>query len=241
MALASATVNKAAIKRWGIAGALAGAIIAILCALLAWHYKDGWLPQYLEFREITVAWLQHVHPALFFLLMATVPILPVPMSPFYLATGIFPTPVALLGIAIAIPTNLALTYWLVQTLMRPLALRLLNGAGLNIPKATSKRNEIIFTVFVRVCGMPYTLQNYILSLSHIPFRTYMMVGVPLQLVPAVAMMLLGDSLLRGEGRKALIALAILVALAILTKLAKDILQQRRAVRPAASDDVDPAL
>jgi uncharacterized membrane protein YdjX (TVP38/TMEM64 family) len=229
-------VNKAALKRWGIAGAVAGAAVAALCAYAAWEHKDLWLPQYLHWRDAAVAWLQQVNPALFFLLMATVPALPVPMSPFYLASGIFPTPVALLGICIAIPANIAITYWLVRTLMRPLALRLLKGAGREIPRASTKRGEIIFSVFVRVCGMPYTLQNYILALSHIPFGTYMAVGVPLQFAPAVAMMFLGDSLLKGEGRKALIALGILVALGILTKLTKDILQKRRAGRATITED-----
>ena len=234
-------MDKAALRRWGIAGAIVAAVAAAACALLAWEYKDLWLPQYLLWRNVTVAWLQQVNPALFFLLMATVPALPVPMSPFYLASGIFPTPVALLGICIAIPANIAITYWLVRTLMRPLALRLLKGAGMEIPRASTKRGEIIFSVFVRVCGMPYTLQNYILSLSHIPFGTYMAVGVPLQIAPAVAMMFLGDSLLKGEGRKALIALGILVALGILTKLTKDVLQKRKAVRALSTDNPDAPL
>lgn len=235
--LASALkVNKEAIRRWCIIGVAVGALAAIVCTGLAFHYKDLWVPAYVEYRDLSVNWLKQIPAPLFFLLLATVPIVPIPMSIFYISTGIYPTPVALLGILIAVPTNLALTYWLVRTLMKPLALRILGRMGLEIPKARTKKGEVMFSVLIRVCGMPYTPQNYILSLSHIPFRTYMMVGVPLQVAPAIAMMLLGDSLMHGEGKKAFIALGIIVALGVATKLTKDYLQKRRACRAELGED-----
>lgn len=224
-------MDKSKLKRWGIAVAVFGALVSTCCAAVAFHYKDAWFPLYLEWRDYALEWLQHVPAWLFFLLLATLPVLPVPMSFFYLSTGIFPRPVALLGICLAIPANLAISYWLVRSLLHPLAVRMLERANLKIPHAKTKKGEVLFSVLVRICGMPYTFQNYILALSHIPFMTYMLVGIPLQIAPAILMMFVSSSLLKGEGQKALMALGLLVALGILTKLARDILTRRKAALP----------
>jgi uncharacterized membrane protein YdjX (TVP38/TMEM64 family) len=231
-------VDNKALKRWAIILGSLGLLTAAALAFLAWETKGVWLPEYIAARNEVTAWLQHVSPLAFFALMATVPIVPVPMSIFYFSCGIFPTPVALAGILIAIPINFAITYWLAKHLLRPLAEKLLAKAGLKIPQPSSRKNGILFSIFIRICGTPYTLQNYIIPLAGVSFRDYMIFGLPFQYIPAIAMMLLGNSLLHGEGRKAVIAIAILVAVAIATKLAKDYFSKRKALQNGAAPSTD---
>lgn len=223
-------MDKTAIKRWGIILGSLGALILAVCAVFAWQTRDVWLPQYIALRGEFTEWLKHISPLAFFSLMAVVPIVPVPMSIFYLSCGIFPPLVGLLGILIAIPLNFAITYWLSTSLMRPLAEKLLARAGRKIPQPSTRRNGILFSIFIRICGMPYTLQNYIIPLAGVSFRDYMLFGLPFQYIPAIAMMFLGNSLLHGEGGKAILAVAVLVAVAIATKFAKDYFNRRKALQ-----------
>lgn len=228
-----ACVDKTALKRWGIILGCAGAVIAAACAFLAWESKDIWLPQYIAIRGEAEAWLKNISPLAFFSLMAVVPIVPVPMSIFYLSCGIFPPAVALLGILIAIPINFAITYWLAKTLLHPLATKLLARANLKIPAPSSRKNGILFSIFIRICGTPYTLQNYIIPLAGVSFRDYLLFGLPFQYIPAIAMMFLGNSILHGKGRNAVLAIVALVAVVIATKLAKDYFTRRKAPQNAA--------
>jgi len=230
-------VDKQRLKRFAlIGGAIALAVLAA-CALVAWEYKDAWMPYLAQLRASANGWLTSLraHPLAFFAIMATLPIIPVPMSPFYLATGAFPTPVAVAGILIAIPINFAITYWLAVTFMRPLAEKLLARANMKIPEPSSRRNGILFSIFVRACGSPYTLQNYIIPLAKVNFRDYMLFGLPFQFIPAFVMMFLGDSLLKGQVGKAFLAIAVLVCLGILTKLLKDYMDRRKAAQDAAAE------
>ena len=225
-----ARVDKTAIKRWGILIGVAGTIIALAAAFLAWETKDAWLPQYVVMRDELTLWLKNVNPFLFFTLLAIVPLVPFPVSIFYVSCGIFPPAVGIIGILIALPVNLSITYWLSRTLLHPLAVRLLKRANLTIPAPSSRRNGILFSIFIRCCGTPFTLQNYIISLAGVSFRDYMIFGLPFLYIPAIAMMYLGNSLLNGKGRTAIAAIMVLVAVAVAAKLGKDYLDRRRAAR-----------
>jgi uncharacterized membrane protein YdjX (TVP38/TMEM64 family) len=220
-------VDRSTLKRWGI---ISGCIALVLCAaaaFAAWEYRDAWMPLVARSRDWAQAWLRHVDPLVFFVLMAIIPIVPVPMSLFYISTGIFPAPVAIAGILIAIPVNFAITYWLVMTLMRPLSEKLLAKAGMKIPQFSTRKNGILFSIFIRACGTPYTLQNYMIPLSGVKFRDYMIFGLPFQYIPAFAMMCLSDSILHGGVRKGIIAVAVLICAAIATKLATDYLRKKK--------------
>jgi len=221
-------VDKASLKRYGIIAGCVAVVVFAAAAFLAWEYRETWMPIASGTRAFALEWLRHVDPLLFFTLLAIVPILPIPISFFYISTGIFPAPVAIVGILIAIPVNFAITYWLVMTFMKPLAEKLLAKADMKIPKFSSRRNGILFSVFIRVCGTPYTLQNYIIPLSGVSFRDYMIFGLPFQYIPAFAMMCLSDSILHGGARKGILAIAVLVCVAIATKLAADYLKRKNA-------------
>lgn len=221
-------MDKKAVRRWGLVVGGIGLVLVLFCAFAAWESRDTWFPQYLALRDQVMEWLRHVNPVLFFTLMAVVPVAPVPMSIFYLSAGIFPLPVALLGITIAIPANLAITYWLTRTILHPLATKLLARADMKIPRLSCRRNELLFAVIIRCCGTPYTLQNYIIPLAGIKFRDFMLIGIPFQYVPAVAMVFFGNSLLKGEFKKALVAIVALVVLGTLTKLIHSRLAGKKA-------------
>lgn len=223
-------MEKRTIQRLAVAGGLILLAVFAVFAVLVWGHRAEILARYVEFRQWADAWLRQVNPVVFFALLAVVPIVPVPVSIFYLGSGIFPWPVATAGLLIAIPINFTLTYWLARSFMHPLAVRLLARAGKTIPKPSSDKNEILFCILIRVCGTPYTLQNYLIPLAGVKFRRYMLLGLPFQYIPAFAMMLVGDSLLKGQAGKAVLGIGILVAVGIFAKLAKDWLERRRTAR-----------
>jgi uncharacterized membrane protein YdjX (TVP38/TMEM64 family) len=220
-------VDKTSLKRYGIIAGCVAAIIIAAAAIFAFETRESWMPLVAEARAWTQDWLRHVDPFVFFTMLAVVPVLPVPISLFYISTGIFPTPVAIIGILIAIPINFAITYWLAKSLMKPLAEKLLARADMKIPQFSSRKNGILFSIFIRVCGTPYTLQNYIIPLAGVSFRDYMIYGLPFQYIPAFAMMCLGDSIIHGGARKGILAVAVLVCVAIATKLTTDYLRRKK--------------
>ncbi len=229
-------MEKRSVQRLLAGLVVAALILGAVLAFFAWEYRAELATGYAQARAAADVWLRHVSPLVFFTLMAVLPVVPVPVSPFYLGCGIFPLPVALAGILIAIPVNFAITYWLVKTLMKPLAERLLARAGKTIPRPSSDRNEVLFCILIRVCGTPYTLQNYIIPLAGVRFRRYMILGLPFQYIPAIAMMLVGDSLLKGEAGKAILGIGILVAIGILAKFTKDKLTKRKMAQAEAAQD-----
>jgi uncharacterized membrane protein YdjX (TVP38/TMEM64 family) len=229
-------VEKRSVKRILAGLVVAALLLGAVLAFFAWEYRAELASGLAQARAAADVWLAHVSPLVFFSLMAVLPVVPVPVSPFYLGCGIFPLPVALAGILIAIPVNFAITYWLVKTLMKPLAERLLARAGKTIPKPSTDKNEVLFCILIRVCGTPYTLQNYIIPLAGVKFRRYMLLGLPFQYIPAIAMMLVGDSLLKGEAGKAALGIGLLVAVGILAKFAKDRLAGKKLPQTEAATD-----
>lgn len=215
--------------RFAAVAALLLAGVFAVAAVLAWQQQALWMPEAVRLRDASLALLREVHPAVFFMLLATVPVIPVPIMPFYLTAAIYPIYVSLPGLVFAISFNLAISYWLGNTLLRPLALRVLRRSRFNLPQVTP-RNERMVNLIVRISGLPFTAQNYLCALSGVSFRSYMLVGVPLQVVSAAAIMLLSDSVMKGRIGSALAGVGLLVAIGLGVNMARKKLGKRRLDR-----------
>lgn len=156
-------------------------------------------------------------PFIFFLAMALLPALGVPLSFFCLTAGSVFGPqlgmpaVMALSLA-AITTNIALSYLLARRAFRPPLEYMLNRLGYQMPQVQSG-NVTDLIVLLRVTpGLPFPVQNYLLGLAAVPFARYLLVSCLIALPLNAAIIFFGEALLQGRGRTALIGLLLLLAL-----------------------------
>ena len=163
--------------------------------------------------------IRNVGPVVFFLAMAVLPTLSVPISLFTITAGEAFAPQMGLGgvIAVALAVlaiNLALTYWVARYALRPVLTRLLNRYGYKVPRVT-KDNALAVTIVTRLApGLPYSVQAYILGIAEVPFVTYMIVSWLAQSLWAVGFIVLGQGLLKGNFMVAAKGLGVIVVAAV---------------------------
>lgn len=172
-------------------------------------------------------------PWAFFGAMAVLPAVGVPMSPFYLLAGpAFGAQMTLPGVAAAgaaaLLVNFALSYWLAHRALRPAVEWVLSHTRFSVPQVKPE-NELTVAVLMRVTpGPPLFLQSYILGLSGVRFRTYMVVSMAVQTAFFVGVTIFGKALMEGRGGLAVMGVMVLVAGVVLVRM----LRKRFAKRDA---------
>lgn len=164
-------------------------------------------------------------PVCFFVAMALLPALPVPMLAFLLTAG--PAFRARLGMPavlslslFALTVNFTLTYFLARCSFRPLLIHLLIRLGYRLPQV--KEGDVTdLAVIARVTpGIPFFAQNYLLGLAGVPFGRYVLVSCIFSWGPAAGFVLFGDALLHGRAKMALCAGGLVVAAAMTAHLVR---------------------
>jgi uncharacterized membrane protein YdjX (TVP38/TMEM64 family) len=155
-------------------------------------------------------WTSDVDPWVFFVLLAVLPAVGFPTSPFYLLAGAtFGTGVALVGSGLSMALYLVLSWWIAHTGMRPWIESRLARTSFKMPKLTSPAQAIRFALLVKIApGVPATLKTYLLCLSGITFPVYFWVSFIVSLIYAAIFILLGESVLEHDfGRLGWVLLA----------------------------------
>jgi len=180
--------------------------------------------------------LQTMPPLVYFTTMALVCILPVPISPFYVAAGpLFGFSTALLWIAPSIAVNQLLAHRLTDGVLRPSFEALLSGRGYLIPKPRSKSEQNLLTALIRVTpGVPYAIQNWILGLAGVDHVRYLAISWPIQMLHATAWVLLGQSAFEGRMGIASLAIGLIIAFALVARWAGSRLRASRKVAASTS-------
>ncbi|MBK1643440.1 hypothetical protein CKO25_01960 [Thiocapsa imhoffii] len=156
-------------------------------------------------------WTSHAHPVPFFVLLALLPAIGFPTSPFYLLAGAtFGTSVALIGSALSLAAYLMLSWWIGHTGLRPWIERRLARTSFKMPTLASPAQAIQFALLVKMApGVPATLKTYVLCISGIRFAVYFVVSFTVSLLYAGLFILLGESMLEHDfGRLGGVLLAI---------------------------------
>lgn len=191
------------------------AVLCLAAAVPVWMYREtlrAW-------AEVGAEWVRGLGPTAFFSAMAILPAAAVPLSVFTLTAGpVFgPTlgmPAVLALVALSLAINITLTYVLARWVMRPWLLRLCAWLGYQVPTVSSS-DQLKLVILVRVTpGPPYVLQNYLLGLAAIPFRLYFGISWGIAVFYSFVFVLFGKALLEGQGRLALFAVALFVALTV---------------------------
>jgi uncharacterized membrane protein YdjX (TVP38/TMEM64 family) len=206
---ASAALADVNDRRSWLVPALTGLTVVVGCVLL-W---SAW-------RSTSVqTWKAEAGVVPFFAVMALVPALGVPMTPFFLLAGAtFGERVGIIGSLTALALNLILCYELAGSKLRPLIARLFRRLGYALPdldEAEGKR-ALRFTLFVKAApGLPAWAKNYVLGMARVPFPVYFVVSMVVTGLYGAAVIVLGDSVLGHDvDRSVVVAGAVVLAAAV---------------------------
>lgn len=191
--------------RWARRAVAAVALAAVL--LVMWSAWD---------REAMATWRQEAGPLPFFAAMAVLPALGVPITPFFILAGAtFGLRLGLLGSAIALGLNLAVSYWIARG-MRVRIEALLRRFGYELPDFGEKdRSAVRFTLAVKVApGVPAFVKHYGLGVAGVPFAIYFGVSMAITGSYAALLIVLGESLLEHRLDRAVWPAAIVVVLGL---------------------------
>jgi uncharacterized membrane protein YdjX (TVP38/TMEM64 family) len=156
-------------------------------------------------------------PVAFFVAMAFLPALGVPMLAFALSAGPVFSERLGLGWVIVLANlmetlNLMMTYLLARRGLRPLFEKLVARLGYKLPQVEAGDVTDLIVILRVTPGVPFFAQNYLLGLAEVPFGKYVVLSCLIAWPLNTALMLFGDALLSGQGRMALIGLCTVLAL-----------------------------
>lgn len=169
-------------KRW----MLAFVIVVILAAVAVEMFTT------IDLRQIPQL-MGRLNPVAVLLLTSTLPIFGFPISVVYLVLGArFGPYVGFAAVAGITTVHLLGTYLIAKSFLRAPVLRWLTRHKHQIPEVPQGEGAAIVVVAILVPVLPYFIRNYLLALSGIPLRTYLLVGVPLYTLPSAVTLFLGD-------------------------------------------------
>jgi len=177
-----------------------------------WEYWD---------QERFEEWKSGANPFVFFTLLAVLPLLLVPATPFFVVAGaVFPTWVALVGCAGGVAVNCLLNFGLARTgllrWMRRYITRSESALLRNDPKRT-----LHFAILIKLApGLPTVVKNSILALSGIPFRWYFLLSWGMSMVYAVALIVVGESIVEKDFAAMVPAIISLILLSVAVVLVR---------------------
>jgi uncharacterized membrane protein YdjX (TVP38/TMEM64 family) len=220
-------VNRVRKRHWVILG-VTGAIVAGVALFLYAHYDVK------AHMTRIVQVIRDAGPLPFFGAMAVLPAVGFPLSTFTLVAAPVFAPTMGLGLVVvcaiaAIAVNVALSYWLASSAMRPVAESVVRRFGYRLPAVETKAAWIAILVLRIVPLTPFSLQGVLLGLARVPFGPYMLVSIVVPSVYAVAVITLGDALMRGDPW----AIAGAVALFLVIGIVLHILRKRLHADSAA--------
>ncbi|HXF10256.1 MAG TPA: VTT domain-containing protein [Desulfuromonadaceae bacterium] len=124
-------------------------------------------------------WAANMNGWVLFLLMSLLPLVGVPMSILCIMAGAKFGPwegLAITGIGVAI--NLVTSWWIARKWLRGPVERLLKKTQYKKPQLKKGEYAGVCLLTALVPGPSYTLKNYFLALSNLPFRIIFWIGLP---------------------------------------------------------------
>lgn len=176
--------------------------------------------------ELATAMVREAPWPLFYLALALLPLVGVPVVPLYLAAGAaHGLGSAMAGVALALVVNLSLSYGIAWR-MRDWVGGLVARAGWRVP-GYPKGRPAEFTLLVRLTpGAPLMVQNYVLGLTRVPFPVYLGVSLGAEMLIALGYIVTGQSLYRGQWGFIWIGLGVIVFVLLLTRLLRGVLSNK---------------
>jgi uncharacterized membrane protein YdjX (TVP38/TMEM64 family) len=169
-------------------------------------------------HDALVRWMSEASPVPFFLAMALLPAIGVPLSPFMVAAGAtFGVWPGLVGSIAAIALNLCVCYAIAHTRLRRHLQSLFARFDYKVPDfAEGGRAAWRFAAAVKLApAIPAFAKTYILAVTGVPFPIYFGVSLVISSAFAFAWSVLGGSLLAHDVSRTTLAAVALVLLVII--------------------------
>jgi uncharacterized membrane protein YdjX (TVP38/TMEM64 family) len=166
------------------------AFTIIILGLAGWGvYEMG----FKDFMEWVRQFVNDGTPAHVFLAMALfLPIAGVPLSLFLVLGGTkFGIAWGLVMLAALIPGQLAVFYWLGNSLARDLVKRLLSRTRYELPPPAEKNPTMYAASVAVIPGVSYTLKCLAVAFAGVPFKNYFAASWPLHFAMGVPFVVLG--------------------------------------------------
>lgn len=195
-----------------------GGVVLVVGAVLVLRGADG-----STLVDRGMALIRGVGPVTFFVAMAVLPAVAVPMSFFTIPAGeAFGPQFGLTSVIVlaevVLAVNLALTYWVARYALRPLLLGLLKRYGYSVPQVTAATALPVTLVLRLTPGVPYAVQGYVLGVAEVKFGLYMAVSWLCQAPWVVGFIVLGRGLLNGNFMLAMKGLGVMVVAVVAVQL-----------------------
>lgn len=170
-------------------------------------------------REAFMTALQDAPPIPFFIAMALLPMVGVPLTPLLIAAGAtFGMRLGLAGSLLALAANLVASYFVARSGLRPHLERLFRRFDYELPNFDGRpRNALRFTLMVKFApGVPAFVKNYGLGVAGVPFTLYFVASMLITGVYSALLVVLGESLFTHETNMVVVAggAVLLVAFAV---------------------------
>lgn len=196
--------------------ALLGAAAALGLGFWAYEVEHATIAALLQ---ETSAWMRRMPWPVFYLAVAVLPFAFCPVGLLYLSAGavhgVLPS---LAGILAAMAVNLTLSYWLAAGPLHDWLSRWFARRGRTVPALPA--NEHVWAVLVVrfTPAFPLIVQNYLLGLTRVPFRTYFWVSLVAEAVIAVGYILAGEALTKDHPGYVLAAFGCVMGAVALSRL-----------------------
>lgn len=189
------------------------ALLAVAVYAVINHEPVTALKNYLE---------NSVHPALFILLMAILPICGVPISVFLVLVGMrFGIVVGIVLVAGTMLFHLSATYYIVHSFLRVWITRLLQRFHIPVPELQIMSNKRYAIVFMLVPGLPYMIKNNLLALTGIPLVPFLFIGWFSQFFTSIPFIIFGGAVMEMDYTALALALALILTGFLLQRFIRD--------------------
>jgi uncharacterized membrane protein YdjX (TVP38/TMEM64 family) len=188
-------------------------LLAVAVYTVVNHQPVAALQNYLENR---------VHPVLFILLMAVLPILGAPISMFLVLIGMkFGIAAGVVLSAVLMLFHLTATFYLVHSFLRVWIGRILHRFRIPVPELQMLSNKRYAIVFMLVPGLPYVVKNNLLALTGLPLVPYLLIGWLSQFVTSIPFIIFGGAVMELDYSVLALALALILAGFLLQRLIRN--------------------
>jgi uncharacterized membrane protein YdjX (TVP38/TMEM64 family) len=175
--------------RRGVVVAIAASVIYLLW--LVWDH------------QAMIAWMRGARAFPFFLAMAVLSTIGIPITPFFVLAGAtFGTGIALVGTLIALAVHVTLCYWIGRSALRPRIVPLLERFGHDLPDFDVREDRTSraarFTTLISMAPMPGVIKKYGLGAARVPFGIAFAISMLITGAYAASLIVLGHSVFRHD-------------------------------------------
>lgn len=137
---------------------------------------------------------ESTHPVLILGLFVVLPVLGFPISIFLILLGLrFGPWYGILFMLAGMPLHLLGSFGLSHSFLRPWMQRIAQKRAFTIPRVPEHRYIGFSFLFMVVPGLPYTLKNYMLALSGVPFPIFFLIGWGVNAILGLPFVILGGA------------------------------------------------